>query len=57
MFEPAEARRFAERLEIHYTPTHGSWLNMSEIELSVLTRQCLDRRMPEIETMRSEVEA
>jgi hypothetical protein len=56
-FEPAEARRLAERLEIHYTPKHGSWLNMAEIELSVLTGQCLDRRIPDIETMRSEVEA
>ena len=44
-FEPAEARRIAERLEIHYTPKHGSWLNMAEIELGVLTRQCLDRRI------------
>ena len=56
-FEPAEARRLAERLEIHYTPKHGSWLNMAEIELSVLTGQCLDRRIPDIETMRSEVQA
>ena len=45
-FEPAEARRLAEKLEIHYTPKHGSWLNMAEIELSVFDRQCLDRRMP-----------
>ena len=45
-FEPAEARRLAERLEIHYTPKHGSWLNMAEIELGVLARQCLDRRIP-----------
>ena len=43
-FEPAEARRIAERLEIHYTPKHGSWLNMAEIEIGVLARQCLDRR-------------
>jgi len=56
-FEPAEARRLAERLEIHYTPKHGSWLNMAEIELSVLTGQCLDRRIPDIETMRSEFQA
>ena len=42
-FEPAEARRIAERLEIHYTPKHGSWLNMAEIEIGVLARQCLDR--------------
>ena len=44
-FEPAEARRIAERLEIHYTPKHGSWLNMAEIELSVLQRQCLKARI------------
>ena len=45
-FEPSEARRIAERLEIHYTPKHGSWLNMAEIEIGVLDRQCLDRRIP-----------
>src|SRR5438034_9376983 len=45
-FEPAEARRLAAKLEIHYTPKHGSWLNMAEIELSVFDRQCLDRRLP-----------
>ena len=44
-FEPEQARRIAERLEIHHTPKHGSWLNMAEIELRVLTRQCLDRRI------------
>ena len=44
-FPPAEARRLTEKLEIHYTPKHGSWLNMAEIELSVLGRQCLDRRI------------
>jgi hypothetical protein len=43
-FEPAEARRLAERLEIHYTPRHGSWLNMAELELSALSRQCLEER-------------
>ncbi len=42
-FEPAEAKRLADRLELHYTPKHGSWLNMAEIELSVLSEQCLDR--------------
>ena len=47
-FEPAEARRIADRLEIHYTPKHGSWLNMAEIELSLRARQCLERRIPEI---------
>ena len=56
-FEPEEARRLAERLEIHYTPKHGSWLNMAEIEFSHLGRQCLDRRIPDQETMRREVEA
>lgn len=45
--EPAEAKRIADRLDIHYTPKHGSWLNIAEIELSVLARQCLDRRIPE----------
>jgi len=54
-FEPAEARRLAERLDIHYTPKHGSWLNMAEIELSVLKSQCLDRRIPDAATMASEV--
>jgi hypothetical protein len=46
-FEPAEALRIAQRLEIVHTPKHGSWLNIAESELSVLTRQCLDRRIPE----------
>ena len=45
-FEPAEARRIAERLEVHYTPKHGSWLDMAEIEIGVMARQCLDRRIP-----------
>lgn len=54
-FEPAEARRLAERLEIHHTPKHGSWLNMAEIELSVLKRQCLDRRIDSMIVMSSEV--
>ena len=44
-FDPAEAKRLADRLEVHYTPKHGSWLNMAEIELSVLARQCLAERM------------
>lgn len=56
-FEPAEARRLLERLEIHYTPKHGSWLNMAEIELSILSRQCLDQRIPDIEALKAEVEA
>ena len=56
-FPPAEARRIAERLEIHFTPKHGSWLNLAEIELSVLGRQCLDRRIPDRETLLGEVGA
>jgi hypothetical protein len=56
-FEPQEARRLVERLEIHYTPKHGSWLNMAEIELSALKGQCLDRRIPDMETMRRHVAA
>ena len=56
-FEPMEARRIAERLEIHYTPKHGSWLNMAEIEIGVLARQCLDRRIPDQEVLRREVNA
>ena len=47
----------AERLDIHYTPKHGSWLNMAEIELSVLKGQCLDRRIPDMATMQAEVAA
>ena len=53
-FEPEEARRLAERLDIHYTPKHGSWLNMAEIELSVLSRQCLNRRIPDQATLKNE---
>lgn len=56
-FPPAEARRIAERLEIHYTPKHGSWLNMAEIELSVLGRQCLDRRIADAAGLMREVAA
>jgi hypothetical protein len=56
-FPPEEAHRLAKRLEIHYTPKHGSWLNIAEIELSALTIQCLDRRIPDIETMRKETKA
>ena len=56
-FHPEEARRLAERLEIHYTPKHGSWLNIAEIELSVLKRQCLAGRIPCIQQMRSKVKA
>jgi hypothetical protein len=56
-FPPAEAKRLADKLDIHYTPKHGSWLNMAEIELSVLSRQCLDRRVPDATTLQTEVEA
>jgi hypothetical protein len=56
-FEPAEARRMMERLEIHYTPKHGSWLDMAETELSVLSKQCLDRRIPDQGTLIDEVSA
>lgn len=54
-FEPAEARRLAERFEWHYTPKHGSWLNVAEMELSVVARQCLDRRIPDLGRLREEV--
>jgi transposase len=56
-FDPEKARRLAEKLEIHYTPKHGSWLNMAEIELSVLSRQCLNRRVPDFETLEAEAHA
>ena len=56
-YPPAEARRLAERLEIHHTPKHGSWLNMAEIELSVLARQCLEERMDNQEHLAREVAA
>jgi hypothetical protein len=56
-FPPERARRIADRLEIHHTPVHGSWLNMAEIELSVLARQCLDRRIGTREELEREVEA
>ena len=56
-FDPEEAKRLAEKLEIHYTPKHGSWLNMAEIELSVLSRQCLERRVPDFETLSAEAHA
>jgi len=56
-FEPHEARRLVKRLEIHHTPKHGSWLNIAEIELSVLTKQCLDRRIPDMETLQAETKA
>ena len=56
-FAPAEARRILRKLEFHYTPRHASWLNIAEIEISVLDRQCLDRRLPEIVRVISEVGA
>ncbi len=56
-FPAEQARRLARRVEFVYTPVHGSWLNMVEIELSVLVRQCLKRRLPDIETLQREVEA
>ncbi len=56
-FAPAEAKRLADKLEIHHTPKHGSWLNMAEVELSVLGRQCLDRRLPDQAALEAEVAA
>ena len=56
-FEPAKAHALAQRLEIHHTPKHGSWLNIAEIELSALTRQCLDRRIDDIDVLNSELAA
>lgn len=56
-FPPTEARRLVERFEWNYTPKHGSWLNMAESELGVLASQCLDRRIPDKETLTKEVAA
>jgi DDE superfamily endonuclease len=56
-FLPEEARRLTQKLEWHYTPKHASWLNMVEIELSILGRQCLDRRIPDLDRLRQEVAA
>jgi hypothetical protein len=56
-FIPAQARRILDKLEFHYTPKHGSWLNMAEIELSVLTRQCLERRISHKDVLKREVAA
>jgi DDE superfamily endonuclease len=56
-FPPAEAKRLVDKLEIHYTPKHGSWLNIAEIELSILSRQCLDRRIPDLATLKQEVQS
>jgi hypothetical protein len=57
VFPPAEARRLAERFELHYTPTHGSWLNMAEIEIGIFERGCLRRRVPSFEVLRRRVAA
>jgi DDE superfamily endonuclease len=56
-FPPAEARRLWQKLELHYTPAHGSWLNMAEIEFSVLSRQCLHRRIPDAASLTTEITA
>lgn len=56
-FPPEEAKRIADKLEIHYTPKHGSWLDMAELQLSVLSRQCLDRRIPDRAMLEREVAA
>jgi transposase len=57
IFAPAEARRIARKLEFHFTPKHGSWLNMAEIEFAALAKQCLGRRIPSMDTMRCETTA
>ena len=57
VFPPDQARRIAEKIEFHYTPKHGSWLNMAEIELSVLSRGCISRRIPDQETLKREIRA
>ena len=56
-FDPCEARRLAEKLEVHYTPKHGSWLDMAEIELGIMNRQCLNRRLTDAATLQREVAA
>lgn len=56
-FSPQEARRIIEKIEWHHTPKHGSWLNIAEIEISVLQRQCLNRRIPDQETLKQEIDA
>jgi hypothetical protein len=56
-FAPAEAKRLADRFEFHYTPKHGSWLDMAEIELGILGRQCLARRIDNVDELRREVQA
>ncbi|WP_432019414.1 transposase [Streptomyces sp. 1222.5] len=56
-FEPQEAFTLAQRLEIHHTPKHGSWLNIAEIELAALTQQCLDRRISDLDVLNTELSA
>ena len=56
-FKPAEAYALAQRLEIHHTPRHGSWLNTAQIELSALTRQCLDRHLEDLDVLNTELHA
>ena len=56
-FRPAEAKRISDRFELHHTPKHGSWLNIVEIEIGVLSEQCLDRRIPDSDTLQSEIAA
>ena len=56
-FSPEEARRLVQRFEVHYTPVHGSWLNIAEIEISAMSKQCTKRRLPDIETLVKEVTA
>lgn len=56
-FEPQKARELVKKIDIHYTPKHGSWLNIAEIAISVLSKQCLDRRIPSIEILNSEIAA
>ncbi len=57
VFPPAQARHIARKLELHFTPTHASWLNMIEVEWSLVARQCLNRRLPDIATVQREVDA
>ena len=56
-FRPEEARRIAKKLEVHYTPRHGSWLDIAEIGINIMTRECLDRRIPSIEALKEELKA
>lgn len=56
-YPPKEARRIIKRFEVHYTPVHGSWLNIAEIELSVMSKQCTKRRLPNMETLKKEIMA